>query len=89
MKNLGFKLQLIHLYKALIQTRPDGKGLYFIKAELTSSKDGLYMLVLLASPRWRWCPGGSIQNIMLLDTSEYSPGHQRHLEEANKTNIYM
>ena len=28
-----------------------------LKAVLRSSKDGLYMLVLLASPRWRWCPG--------------------------------
>ena len=24
---------------------------------LTSSKGGSYILVLLASPRWRWCPG--------------------------------
>ena len=28
-----------------------------IKGVLTLSKDGLYMMVLLASPRWRWCPG--------------------------------
>ena len=28
-----------------------------LKAYLLRQKDGLYMLVLLASPRWRWCPG--------------------------------
>ena len=31
--------------------------LSFLKAYLLRQKDGLYMLVLLASPRWRWCPG--------------------------------
>ena len=29
----------------------------WLKAYLLRQKDGLYMLVLLASPRWRWCPG--------------------------------
>ena len=33
------------------------KGDRKLKGVLTSSKDGLYMLVLLASPRLRWCPG--------------------------------
>ena len=27
-----------------------------LKAYLLRQKDWLYMLVLLASPRWRWCP---------------------------------
>ena len=48
------------------------------------------MLVLLDSPRWRWCPGelaGSIWFQILYATSKYLPGHQRHLGEANKTNI--
>ena len=49
------------------------------------------MLILSASPRWRWCPGvyfaGFIQNLMLYETSKYSPGHQRHLGEANETDI--
>ena len=62
-----------------------------LKCNLLGEKDGLYMLVLLASPRWRWCLGelyyGSIQNIMLYETNKYSPGHQSHLREANKTNI--
>jgi len=52
---------------------------------------GLYMLVLLASPRMALVSGrifaGIIQNLMLFETSEYSPGHQRHLGEANKTNM--
>ena len=30
---------------------------------------------------------GSIQNIILYETNKYSPGHQSHLGEANKTNI--
>ena len=28
-----------------------------LKCNLPGEKDGLYMLVLLASPRWRWCLG--------------------------------
>ena len=28
-----------------------------LKAYKLRQKYGLYMLVLLASPRWRWCPG--------------------------------
>ena len=28
-----------------------------LKCNLLGEKDGLYMLVLLASPRWLWCPG--------------------------------
>jgi len=28
---------------------------------------------------------GSIQNIMLYETNKYSPGHQPHLGEANKS----
>jgi len=30
---------------------------------------------------------GSIQNNMLYETNKYSPGHQSHLGEGNKTNI--
>ena len=30
---------------------------------------------------------GFIQNLKLYGTSKYSPGHQHHLVEANKTNI--
>ena len=30
---------------------------------------------------------GFIQNLLLYETSEYVPGHQRHLGEANKTNL--
>ena len=49
------------------------------------------MLVLLASPRWHWWLGKyslvSLQHKVLYETGEYSPGHQRHLGEANKTNI--
>ena len=49
------------------------------------------MLVLLASSRWRWCPGEyslvSNRISMLYDTREYSSGHQCHLGEANKTNL--
>ena len=30
--------------------------------------------------------GGFIQNLMLYETNKYSPGHQRHLGEASKTN---
>ena len=32
-------------------------GVDSLKAYLRHQKDGLYMLVLLASPRWSWCPG--------------------------------
>ena len=28
-----------------------------LKCNLLGEKDGLYMLVLSASPRWLWCPG--------------------------------
>ena len=48
------------------------------------------MFVLLACPRWRWCLGNylrSIQHEILYETSKNSPGHQRHLGEAYKTNI--
>ena len=31
--------------------------LYKLKCNLLGEKIGLYMLVLLASPRWRWCLG--------------------------------
>ena len=48
------------------------------------------MLVLSASPRWHWCPGEYslvIQHEILYETTEYSPGHEHHLVEANKSNI--
>ena len=63
-----------------------------VKGVLTSSKGGCYMLVVLASPRWRWCPGE--YSLVLYaraarnETPEYSPGHQHHIMgESNKTNI--
>ena len=60
------------------------------KFNLLGEKDGLYMLVLLASSWWRLCLGEYIlvpPNIMLYETIKYSPGHQSHLGEAFKTNI--
>ena len=33
------------------------RSLLDLKVYLLRQKEGLYMLVLLASPRWRWCPG--------------------------------
>jgi len=30
---------------------------FCLKCNLLGEKDGLYLLVLLASPRWLWCPG--------------------------------
>ena len=48
------------------------------------------MLVILA-PRWHWCLGKnllvSLQQVILYETREYLPGKQRHLGDANKTNI--
>ena len=45
------------------------------------------MLVLLASPTWRWrIFAGSILFQILYETSKYPPRHQRHLGEANKAN---
>ena len=44
------------------------------------------MLVLLASPSWRIF-ACFIQNLKPYGTSKYLPGNQRHLAEANKTNI--
>ena len=33
------------------------EGVCGLKCNLLGEKDGLYMLVLLASPRWLWCTG--------------------------------
>ena len=50
------------------------------------------MLVLLASPRWHLWPGYyslvSYSMEILYETNGYLPGHQRHLGEADKTNIW-
>jgi len=50
------------------------------------------MLVLLASPRWRWCLGEyvlvSYNIIFCMEPENIYSGHQRHLGEANKTNIH-
>ena len=66
-------------------------GTYFWKAYLLHQLDGSYMLVLSPSPRLLWCPGEhslvSLQHEILCETREYSPEHQRHLGEANKTNV--
>ena len=67
------------------------KKIIFLKFNLLGEKGGLYMLVLLASPRWRWCLGEYIlvpyRKSCCMKPTKYSPGHQSHLGEANKTNI--
>ena len=48
------------------------------------------MLVLFASPRWRWWWGEYSLVLysmeFLYETSKYLPGHQRHLGEADTNN---
>ena len=61
-----------------------------IKAVLTSSIGGSYFGFINFSQAVlvsRWLFAGSIQNLMLYESSKYLPGHQCHLGEANKTNI--
>jgi len=90
LNSVKFSSNYNHFYHEIIP--PIYRGLadqLNILRVLTLSKDGSYMLVSLASPRWRLCPGEyllvSYRISMLYNTSEYSPGHQRHLVEANKS----
>ena len=65
--------------------------IYHIKGVLTSSKRwalyvGFTTFSQMALVSWRIF-AGCIHNLKPYGISKYSPGHQRHLGEANKTNI--
>ena len=72
----------------------------YLKAYLLREKDGLYMLVLLASPRWRWCPGEYLlvpygfrfcmqpANIRQ-DTSATKPTYRAHLFDQVSTHLML
>ena len=70
---------------------PTGQQDQLIKGVLTSSKRwalyvGCISFTQVALVSWRIF-AGSIWFQILYETSKYSPGHQHHLGEANKTNI--
>ena len=50
-RNVSIKVEKLHAPLLVLILMAD------LKVYLLHQKDGLYMLVVLASPGWRWCPG--------------------------------